>query len=88
MFFACEGGGAPKPKLMLEDYNSFDVESWLCKNLSGTECPVICCISSCRINEDALEETTHRRECKQGYIFSHSKSRNFVMKNFGKTSQK
>ena len=38
-----------KPKLILEDHNSFDVEDWIVNVLAGTQFPVICCVSSCRI---------------------------------------
>ena len=38
-----------KPKLILEDDDSFDVEDWIVNVLAGTNFPVICCVSSCRI---------------------------------------
>jgi len=45
-----------KPKLILEDDDSFDVEDWIVNVLAGTHFPVICCVSSCRIMGAAADK--------------------------------
>jgi len=52
-----EGG---KTRLILEDCNSLEVESWLTGTLAGTNFPVICCIGSCRARLDAIGDGSHQ----------------------------
>ena len=62
VLFDFEDGDCAKPKIMLQDSDDFDIESWMVDTLAGTEFPIICCINSCRVNMDALgERTSHER---------------------------